>query len=344
MVFENCESSLYWLIHNPDLYPLPKRHTQEITKQIIQGLSCGYCRGVIASLTSLTFAITDLHSIGIAHTDLKPESIRLRRDDTVVYEDMDGTDWMSFRQGVRGIFPRIDLVLSFHLQEMLASTRIRIFDLECAVFTRRFRLTANGASHYKAPEMTIGTYTQIFRNAILKTRPGLQWDEKVDIFAAGCILAELFLGRSIFPASNNMVERLAVIERALGPYPPGFVIDTEEKFPGTFKLDKFRRLGCNKVVAFDVCRCLKSTANVMSVTPLAVCAAVTSYHVANAHFITGVDHRLHDTVPCQTSHESEQSYSSASRRRYETYILQTSHLRLKVASATSADLIDCVQR
>ena len=70
-------------------------------------------------------------------------------------------------------------------------------------------------------------------------RLGLPWGVGVDTFAVGCIIAELYLGENLFPhtiASDR--ERLAVLDRVLGPFPEQFAHDVEEKLPGIFIFDE----------------------------------------------------------------------------------------------------------
>lgn len=44
-----------------------------------------------------------------------------------------------------------------------------------------------GTRWYRAPELLLG---------------GARYDQGVDVFAVGCIMAELYLGRPLFPGSN----------------------------------------------------------------------------------------------------------------------------------------------
>ena len=56
----------------------------------------------------------------------------------------------------------------------------------------------------------------------------------MDIFSMGCILAELYAGRRLFSEALTGIERLALLERVLGPFPYTIVKRGEEAVPGTF--------------------------------------------------------------------------------------------------------------
>ena len=44
IIFEHCETTLYDVLCSVDgLTPLPRRHIQEISYQLIQGVACGWC-------------------------------------------------------------------------------------------------------------------------------------------------------------------------------------------------------------------------------------------------------------------------------------------------------------
>jgi len=59
---------------------------------------------------------------------------------------------------------------------------------------------------YRPPEVTLGC----------------GWDESVDLWSMGCILAELWTGGVLF-STHDEVEHLALMERSLGSLPPGLV-------------------------------------------------------------------------------------------------------------------------
>ena len=63
---------------------------------------------------------------------------------------------------------------------------------------------------------------------------GLPWKYSVDLFGAGCVLAELYLGRILFPSTQTDMERLALLERVIGSFPLAFAKRGERSLPGTF--------------------------------------------------------------------------------------------------------------
>lgn len=49
-----------------------------------------------------------------------------------------------------------------------------------------------------------------------------RYNEKVDIWSAGCIFAEMLLGRPLFPGKNH-IDQFCVITQMLGPPPENVV-------------------------------------------------------------------------------------------------------------------------
>lgn len=86
-VFELCDILLYEVMNGVgELNPLPPTHICEIANQIVRGVACELSYPLQHHL--LTFA-TDLHSLGIIHTDIKPDNIALRRADAVEVRRLD---------------------------------------------------------------------------------------------------------------------------------------------------------------------------------------------------------------------------------------------------------------
>ncbi|OJT09410.1 Serine/threonine-protein kinase AFC2 [Trametes pubescens] len=185
-VFELCDMTLYDVIRGgANLLPLPSVQICEIANQIIRGVAY-------------------LHSLGLIHTDIKPDNIALRRTDTVTVRQLDG-------EGV------------FHLRKILASTAICIIDLG-GVVTFKQASQMKGllcAPMYRAPEVLLG----------------LPWSYGVDTYAVGCVIVELFLTEDLFhPEIASDREHLTMIERVLERFPPDFASAIEEQMPGTFHI------------------------------------------------------------------------------------------------------------
>jgi hypothetical protein len=79
-----------------------------------------------------------------------------------------------------------------------------------------------------------GTRPDTFSAADVCEFPALRWNNRIDSFAIGCLLAELHLGYPLFYECRKM-EHLAVMERILGRFPIRFVTDIERSQPGTFR-------------------------------------------------------------------------------------------------------------
>lgn len=124
-------------------------------------------------------ALDFFHSFGLIHTDLKPENILLTSNEEVPYRNWDGSTQM---------VPR--------------STRIKVIDFGGATFDTEKKSSVINTRQYRAPEVILG----------------LGWSTPSDLWSAGCIVAELYLGELLFATHDN-AEHLALMERAVGPFP-----------------------------------------------------------------------------------------------------------------------------
>ncbi|KAI9057435.1 kinase-like protein [Trametes sanguinea] len=186
-VFEYCDATLFDLIEaGGELMPLPVYHVREMALQIIRGVQY-------------------LHSLGIIHTDIKPDNIAIRRADTAVVQRLDETG-------------------AFRSKKVLVCTALCIIDLGGAI-TFSEALVAKGlvcARMYRAPEVILG----------------MRWSHGVDTYAIGCVIAELCLACNLFdPAIESDSEHLAMVERVVGRFPEEFARAVEITRPGTFSQD-----------------------------------------------------------------------------------------------------------
>ncbi|KAI9058552.1 kinase-like protein, partial [Trametes sanguinea] len=185
-VFDFCEATLFeLLVSGEGMMPLPPFHLREIALQIIQGVEY-------------------LHSLGIIHTDIKPDNIALRRAETVKVQQLDE----------KGIFRE---------QRLLVSTAICIIDLGGAVTFAQASAAERpiSARMYRAPEVICG----------------LRWSYGIDTYAVGCVIAELCLVKNLFPPEMTSTgEHLALVERIVGRFPRDFAKVVEAVKPGSFRI------------------------------------------------------------------------------------------------------------
>lgn len=132
-------------------------------------------------LNALDFLHSTLHLI---HTDLKPENVLLLSNDVETRTDV-SSGWC---------------IGNFYVP---ISTRIKLIDFGGATFDNEHKCTIVNTREYRAPEV------------ILESSP---WSFPSDLWSLGCVLAELYTGEVFFQAKHNY-EHLALIERAVGPFP-----------------------------------------------------------------------------------------------------------------------------
>jgi dual-specificity kinase len=82
------------------------------------------------------------------------------------------------------------------------SLNINLVDFGLAVFSHEHHTPVVGTRQYSGPEVILE----------------LGWSHSLDIWSAGCLIAELYLGRPLFETHENM-EHLALMEKILGPIP-----------------------------------------------------------------------------------------------------------------------------
>ncbi|KAI0348960.1 kinase-like protein [Trametes cingulata] len=184
VVFELCHGTMHDVFEGyMGLAPLPTRHVIEIAYQLIRGVEY-------------------LHTIGIIHTDLKPDNIAFAHPATTEVQ------WL-------------DVSTGYHSKTILVCPQITILDLGSAVDTSpgRKHFGRIAAQSYRAPEVILG----------------LPWSHWVDLYATGCLIAELWLSRPLF-LGNSVCDRehLAVVDRVISPFPEKYAREVNERIPGTF--------------------------------------------------------------------------------------------------------------
>jgi serine/threonine protein kinase len=132
-------------------------------------------------------ALEFLHSAGLIHTDLKPENILLVSHREVPYK------WHG---------------KTYRIPE---STKVKVIDFGGATYDNEKKSSVVNTRQYRAPEVILS----------------LGWSMPSDLWSAGCILAELYLGELLFATHDNQ-EHLALIEKVIAPFPPR-ILDRAKK-------------------------------------------------------------------------------------------------------------------
>ncbi|KAL7693929.1 putative protein kinase [Plasmopara halstedii] len=200
MVFERLGCSLYEYLKNHDYKPFPLHCIRAYAWQL---------------LTSLEF----IHSIRLVHTDLKPENILLVDDEeerascdssspssTSSYGSRNGSsgreNWSNGRQWKKRDRGCSDVDSDRLSLRPPASNAVKLIDFGGATYEDESKSSIINTRQYRSPEVILG----------------LGWSYPSDIWSAGCIIAELYLGELLFATHENM-EHLALIERCINPLP-----------------------------------------------------------------------------------------------------------------------------
>lgn len=125
-----------------------------------------------------------LHAMKLVHTDLKLENVLLRK------------------LGVGKPQPDADGKCQLSVDE----ADIVVIDFGGATYDDERKSSIVNTRQYRAPEVILN----------------LGWSTPSDLWSAGCIVAELGKGELLFATHSN-TEHLALIERAVGPFPPALV-------------------------------------------------------------------------------------------------------------------------
>jgi dual-specificity kinase/CDC-like kinase len=142
-------------------------------------------------------ALDFIHGLGLIHTDLKPENILFVSNKERSYRNVDGSK-----------------------QQIPASTSIKLIDFGGATYENEKKSSIINTRQYRAPEVILG----------------LGWSMPSDLWSAGCIIAELYIGELLFATHDN-AEHLALIELIIGRFPLDML--TRSKEFGTTVFDTF---------------------------------------------------------------------------------------------------------
>ena len=133
-------------------------------------------------------AMDFFESMRLIHTDLKLENVLFHRSDVLE------THTVAVRDGrtVQVVAPQ--------------QLKIKIIDFGGATFDDEHKSTIVNTRQYRGPEVTLEA----------------GWSYPSDIWSVGCIIAEAYAGDMFFATHDDM-EHLALMERALGRFPPSLL-------------------------------------------------------------------------------------------------------------------------
>jgi dual-specificity kinase len=167
MVFEKLGKNLYKMLELNNFRGFDLKEIKIITIQILE---------------SLQF----LHSLGITHTDIKPENILLVND------------------RYRRCYSKVIVMQNRYHPVTLD---VKLIDFGGATNENEHHSSLINTSHYRSPEVLLSNlYSE------------LGWDTKSDIWSLGCVIYELYAGRPLFPEVDTCTH-LALMEKVLGPLP-----------------------------------------------------------------------------------------------------------------------------
>ncbi|KAL6940509.1 hypothetical protein ACO0QE_004413 [Hanseniaspora vineae] len=136
-------------------------------------------------------SIVILHSLGIIHTDLKPENMLLESIDC-------GAEYQLSLQECHLLSSRRIKASGNGKRKILSNTNVKLIDFGSAVFAHEFHPNIISTRHYRAPEVILG----------------YKWSFPCDIWSIGCVLYELCTGETLFPIHDNE-KHLIMIQKLL---------------------------------------------------------------------------------------------------------------------------------
>jgi len=159
--------SVYDFLHDNKFAPFPGKHIAQFAQQIIA-------------------SVAHIHSLGLVHTDLKPENVLLTSSThtSVPYTAPAGR--------------RKSSKTKISSRRELNSTDVTLIDFGSAVFEDEYHPSVVSTRHYRAPEIIFGS----------------GWSYPCDLWSIGCLLVELCTGRVLFETKDDL-EHLHMMERTL---------------------------------------------------------------------------------------------------------------------------------
>lgn len=181
LVFEQLSKSVYDFMRENRFHPLPATHVWSMAKQLLE-------------------SVASVHSVGIVHSDLKPENIMLE-------------DTSDFSR-------RYSASNSDTTYKVLHNTGIQLIDFGSAVFETEYQSTTMSTVYYRAPEIILD----------------LPRSPASDMWSVACILLELHTGAPLFDPRSDL-NHLAMIESAIGHMPSNLREHLRQMHPEYFDDD-----------------------------------------------------------------------------------------------------------
>ncbi|KAF8407032.1 hypothetical protein HHK36_006157 [Tetracentron sinense] len=208
---ETCSSRL--VTREAEMQPSPAEpqlKTQTKSEKVLEKLgpslhafqrSNKYCRFLVDLVREfgrqILESIAYLHDLHLVHTDLKPENILIASS-----EDTKIPDYKKYSQDGMLCLPK--------------SSDIKLIDFGSTDSGSESHSYVITTKYYRAPEVILG----------------LGWSYPSDLWSVGCILIELFWGKTLFRPQESL-EHLALMEKVSGPLPE-HMIQNSKCNPGRY--------------------------------------------------------------------------------------------------------------
>ncbi|KAF5309009.1 hypothetical protein D9619_013547 [Psilocybe cf. subviscida] len=147
-------------------------------------------------MTSRSWVSSDLHTLDMVHTDLKPDNIVFVDDTLTTFSGQDSHGRPTDKAN----------------RNVLQDVRIKIVDLEDTRTLIAKSTAFVGTIGYTPPEVYCG----------------IGWGFSLDVYSFGCVMYEIQYGRRFMPDFPQVNASFAFLERAIGPFKPMLVKEIRE--------------------------------------------------------------------------------------------------------------------
>jgi len=98
------------------------------------------------------------------------------------------------------------------MMEEYETGKVKLIDFGSSCFATDDLSTYIQSRFYRAPEVILG----------------MKYDQKIDIWSLGCVLAELYIGRALFDG-DTAASMLAKMVHLVGPFPKSMILKSDPK-------------------------------------------------------------------------------------------------------------------